>query len=59
MTRDSLLKASIDKRLQEERYVQPKEKKKRKKFNIQFIIILSILIGLFFSVLRLIPYFVK
>lgn len=59
MTKDSLLKASIDKRLQEERYVQPKEKKKRKKFNIQFIIILSILIGLFFSVLRLIPYFVK
>lgn len=59
MIKDSLLKASIDKRLQEERYVQPKEKKKRKKFNIQFIIILSILIGLFFSVLRLIPYFVK
>lgn len=59
MTKDSLLKASIDKRLQEERYVQPREKKKRKKFNIQFIIILSILIGLFFSVLRLIPYFVK
>lgn len=59
MTKDSLLKASIDKRLQEERYVQSREKKKRKKFNIQFIIILSILIGLFFSVLRLIPYFVK
>lgn len=59
MTKDNLLQASINKRLEEERYVQPKEKKKRKTFNLQFIIILSILIGLFFSVLRLIPYFIK
>lgn len=59
MTKDSLLQASIDKRLQEERYVQPKEKKKPKVFNLQFIIILSIIIGLIFSVLRLLPYFIK
>lgn len=59
MTKDSLLQASIDKRLQEERYVQPKEKKKTKVFNLQFIIILSIIIGLIFSVLRLLPYFIK
>lgn len=59
MSKDSLIKSSIDKRLEEERYVFPKEKKKRRTFNLQLIIILSIMIGLLFSILRLIPYFVK
>lgn len=59
MPKDSLIKASIDKRLEEERYVFPKERKKRKVFNLQFIIIFSILVGLFFSVLRLLPYFLN
>lgn len=59
MSKESLLQASIEKRLEEERYVFPKEKRKRKTFNIQLIIVMSVLIGLIFSVLRLIPYFIK
>lgn len=59
MSHKTLLEQSIDKRLEEERYVIPKEKKKGKTFNLQAIMIASILIGLIFSIIRLIPYFLK
>lgn len=58
MSDERPIKASIDKRLSEERYIIPKEKKQaRKPFNIQMVVTISIVIGLILSVLRLITYF--
>lgn len=45
--------------MEEERYVIPTEKKKRKPFNLQLIVAFSIIVGLILSVLNLLPYFVK
>lgn len=59
MAKGSLLQESISKRLEEERYVIPTEKKKRKPFNLQLIVAFSIIVGLILSVLNLLPYFVK
>lgn len=58
MSEERPIKASIDKRLSEERYIIPKEKKQaRQPFNIQMVMIVSIVIGLILSVLRLMTYF--
>ncbi len=57
MAKENPLKDSIAQRMDEERHRIPKEKKERKKFNFQVILIISILIGLILSVLRLITYF--
>lgn len=59
MAKQSLIQDSINKRLEEERYVIPKEKKKRKQINLQMIVMTSIILGLIISVIRLIPYFIK
>lgn len=58
MTQHSPIKSSIQKRLDDERYIIPKEKKRRKTiFNVQYILIVSVLIGLALSLLRLLTYF--
>lgn len=58
MPKESPIKDSVQKRLAEERYVFPKEKRQRRRwFSIQWLLIISILIGLFFTVLRLLTYF--
>lgn len=59
MAKQSLIQDSINKRLEEERYVIPKEKKKRKQINLQIIVMTSIILGLIISVIRLIPHFIK
>lgn len=57
MTANSPIKASIEKRLAEERYVEPRQKKKRRRFfNLQVLMIISIIMGLAFSVWRLYSY---
>lgn len=57
MPEENLLKSSIEKRLDEERYRIPREKKVRKSFNFRWVVIISIILGLLFSVFNLISYF--
>lgn len=58
MTQHSPIKTSIQKRLEDERYVIPKEKKRRKTiFKVQYILIVSAVISLVLSLLRLLAYF--
>lgn len=57
MSRKTLLEDSIEKRLKEERYVIPKEKKGRRRFDLTWLIIISICISLLISILKLIAYF--
>lgn len=58
MSDERPIKASIDKRLSEERYIIPKEKKEpRKPFNVQILLTISIVIGLILSILKLMTYF--
>lgn len=57
MSHKTLLEQSIDKRLEEERYVIPKEKKKRRRFDLTWLIIVSICISLLISIWKLIAYF--
>lgn len=58
MTQHSPIKTSIQKRLDDERYIIPKEKKRRKTiFKVQYILIVSAVISLVLSLLRLLAYF--
>lgn len=58
MSEDSPIKTSIDKRLKDERYIIPKEKKEPRKYvDVQLIIIISVIIGLLLSLLQLLTYF--
>ena len=57
MPKENPLKESISGRLAEERYTIPKKKKEKKPFNFQWILIISILVGLILSLIRLLAYF--
>ncbi|KXT76151.1 hypothetical protein [Streptococcus sp. DD12] len=57
MPKENPLKESISGRLAEERYSIPKKKKEKKPFNFQWILIISILVGLILSLIRLLAYF--
>ncbi|CYU82518.1 TPA: hypothetical protein TZW69_001300 [Streptococcus suis] len=53
------LKESIEQRLEEERYVIPKKKKEKKRFNFQLIVTISILISLGLIILQILQFFLK
>ncbi|HEO0177959.1 TPA: hypothetical protein U9B21_000415 [Streptococcus agalactiae] len=57
MKKKNLLQESINKRLSEERYQIPKEKREKKRFDMQLILIISILIGLIMSIIVIIRFF--
>ncbi|HGD4720161.1 TPA: hypothetical protein ACIO1H_000970 [Streptococcus agalactiae] len=57
MKKKNLLQESINKRLSEERYQIPKEKREKKRFDMQLILIISILIGLIISIIGIIRFF--
>ncbi|HEO4419822.1 TPA: hypothetical protein VAZ19_000991 [Streptococcus agalactiae] len=57
MKKKNLLQESINKRLSEERYQIPKEKREKKRFDMQLILIISILIGLIMSIIGIIRLF--
>ncbi|HEO4145558.1 hypothetical protein [Streptococcus agalactiae] len=57
MKKKNLLQESINKRLSEERYQIPKEKREKKRFDMQLILIISILIGLIMSIVGIIRFF--
>ncbi|HEN8860378.1 TPA: hypothetical protein VA785_000558 [Streptococcus agalactiae] len=57
MKKNNLLQESINKRLSEERYQIPKEKREKKRFDMQLILIISILIGLIMSIIGIIRFF--
>ncbi|HGA0408123.1 TPA: hypothetical protein ACGQAX_000548 [Streptococcus agalactiae] len=57
MKKKNLLQESINKRLSEERYQIPKEKREKKRFEMQLILIISILIGLIMSIIGIIRFF--
>ncbi|HEM9564310.1 TPA: hypothetical protein U3L29_001518 [Streptococcus agalactiae] len=57
MKKENLLQESINKRLSEERYQIPKEKREKKRFDMQLILIISILIGLIMSIIGIIRFF--
>ncbi|HGD2692178.1 TPA: hypothetical protein ACIN5O_000534 [Streptococcus agalactiae] len=57
MKKKNLLQESINKRLSEERYQIPKEKREKKQFDMQLILIISILIGLIMSIIGIIRFF--
>ncbi|HEO8748616.1 TPA: hypothetical protein VBD07_001904, partial [Streptococcus agalactiae] len=57
MKKKNLLQESINKRLSEERYQIPKEKREKKRFDMQLILIISILIGLIMSIIGIIRFF--
>ncbi|CYV01502.1 TPA: hypothetical protein U1344_000679 [Streptococcus suis] len=59
MKHEHPLKESIDQRLEEERYVIPKKRKEKKRFNFQLIVTISILISLGLIVLQIIQFFFK
>lgn len=51
------LKKSIAQRTEDERFTLKEEKKKPRPFNIQVLLIISIVIGLVFSLIRIINFF--
>ncbi|HGI2674003.1 TPA: hypothetical protein ACJR4H_001047 [Streptococcus agalactiae] len=57
MKKKNLLQERINKRLSEERYQIPKEKREKKRFDMQLILIISILIGLIMSIIGIIRFF--
>ncbi|MCD0095512.1 hypothetical protein HK271_03825 [Streptococcus agalactiae] len=57
MKKKILVHESINKRLSEERYQIPKEKREKKRFDMQLILIISILIGLIMSIIGIIRFF--
>ncbi|HFH7900714.1 TPA: hypothetical protein ACGM8R_001417 [Streptococcus agalactiae] len=57
MKKKNLLQESINKRLSEERYQIPKEKREKKRFDMQLILIISILIGLIMSIIGINRFF--
>ncbi|HEN7482012.1 TPA: hypothetical protein U7K39_000919 [Streptococcus agalactiae] len=59
MKKKNLLQESINKRLSEERYQIPKEKREKKRFDMQLILIISILIGLIMSIIGIIRFFLN
>lgn len=59
MKKENPLKDSINKRMEEERYQFPKEKKEKKQFNMQIIVLISVLISLGLIILRLIQFFME
>ncbi|MGT2711346.1 hypothetical protein [Streptococcus oriscaviae] len=59
MKEENPLKDSINKRMEEERYQFPKEKKEKKQFNMQIIVLISVLISLGLIILRLIQFFME
>ncbi|HFU4025754.1 TPA: hypothetical protein ACGO0F_001470 [Streptococcus suis] len=59
MKHEHPLKESIEQRLEEERYVLPKEKKKKKMFDFQLVVIFSILLGLLLIILQILQFFLK
>lgn len=59
MKHEHPLKESIDQRLEEERYVIPKKKKVKKRFDFQLIVIISILISLGLVILQIIQFFLN
>lgn len=59
MKEENPLKDSIDKRMEEERYQFPKKKKEKKQFNMQIIVLISVLISLGLIILRLIQFFME
>ncbi|MBL1126391.1 hypothetical protein F9856_09670 [Streptococcus suis] len=59
MKHEHPLKESIEQRLEEERYVIPKKRKEKKRFNFQLIVTISILISLGLIVLQIIQFFFK
>lgn len=54
---DNPLKESIAKRTQEERLTISKDNKKPWRFNFQILMMLSIIFGLIFSLIRIIAFF--
>lgn len=59
MKHEHPLKESIEQRLEEERYVIPKKRKEKKRFNFQLIVTISILISLGLIILQIIQFFFK
>ncbi|HEM5195373.1 TPA: hypothetical protein U1312_000067 [Streptococcus suis] len=57
MTRKHPLRERIEQRLEEDRYVLPKKKKKKRGFDFHIIIILSVLISLGLIIFRIIQFF--
>lgn len=57
MTPKNPLEESIEKRLHKERYVEPKKKKEGKPFNLQIVLAIAILIGLFLSLMKILAIF--
>ncbi|MBF0780170.1 MULTISPECIES: hypothetical protein [unclassified Granulicatella] len=49
----NILEKAIEEQMNEARYEVPKEKKKKKNFNMQIILIIGVLLGLIASLLRL------
>lgn len=56
MSEENPLKESISNRMADERFTPKKERKERKKFDFQIILIISIIIGLVLSLIRLLQY---
>ncbi|EHJ56861.1 hypothetical protein HMPREF9318_01141 [Streptococcus urinalis FB127-CNA-2] len=57
MTPKNPLEESIEKRLHKERYVEPKKKKEGNPFNLQIVLAIAILIGLFLSLMKILAVF--
>lgn len=57
MKREHPLKQSIEKRIEEERYVIPKERKRKQGFSLRWIVVLSVLISLLLILIRLFQFF--
>ncbi|HFI0354158.1 hypothetical protein HO542_02530 [Streptococcus suis] len=59
MSREHPLKERIEQRLEDERYVLPEKKKKKRGFDFHIIITLSVLISLGLIIFRIIQFFFK
>ncbi len=59
MEHEHPLKERIAKRIEDERYVIPKEEKKKQRLDFQLIVILSILISLGLVILQIIQFFFR
>lgn len=59
MEHEHPLKERIAQRIEDERYVIPKEEKKKRRLDFQLIVILSILISLGLVILQIIQFFFR
>ncbi|HEL2383839.1 TPA: hypothetical protein U0431_001554 [Streptococcus suis] len=59
MEHEHPLKERIAQRIEDERYVIPKEEKKKQRLDFQLIVILSILISLGLVILQIIQFFFR